>query len=138
MSPTASRFVLDASVAITWGLQGEDHPVADLAWSLLQIGSAVVPAIWWYEMRNVLVLCERRGRISPDDSDAFLLNLHQLRIEIEALSPSPRVITLARKHNLSAYDAAYLALALQESVGIATLDEQLERACLVEGVPLLR
>jgi predicted nucleic acid-binding protein len=134
----APRFVLDASVAIVWALSDEVHPVAELAFSFMQSGSAIVPAIWWYEIRNVLVQCERRGRISSDDSDAFLLNLGRFRIEMDALSPSPRVIELARKHNLSVYDAAYLALALRESLGIATLDHHLESACRIESVSLLR
>ena len=137
MTP-APRFVLDASVAIVWALRDEVHPVADLAFSAIQIGSAIVPVIWWYEMRNVLVQCERRGRIAPEDSDAFLIDLSRLRIEVDALSPSPRIMDLARKHNLSAYDAAYLVLAMRESLGVATLDQNLESACRIEAVPLLR
>ena len=136
MSPR--RFVLDASVAIVWALRDETHPIADLAFSELSHGSAIVPAIWWYEMRNVLVQCERRARIQPQDSDTFLLNLEQLRIEIEAFSPSPRVIDISRRHHLSSYDAAYLALAMRESLEIATLDRGLGDACLAEGVPLLK
>jgi predicted nucleic acid-binding protein len=134
----APRFVLDASVAIVWALRDENHPIADLAFSMMQIGSAVVPVIWWYEVRNVLIQCEQRGRILPDDSDLFLLNLGRLRIEVESLLPTPRVMDLARKHNLSTYDAAYLALAVRESLGIATLDRALESACRIEAVPLLR
>lgn len=134
----APRFVLDASVTIVWALRDEAHPVADLAFSAMQIGSAIVPAIWWYEVRNVLLQCERRGRITVDDSDAFLVGLGQLRIDVDALSPSPRIAELARKHNLSAYDAAYLALAMRESLGVATLDQGLESACRIEAVPLLR
>jgi predicted nucleic acid-binding protein len=121
-----------------WALRDELHPVADLAFAAMQSGLAVVPTIWWYEIRNILVQCERRGRILSGDSDRFLLDLGQLRIEVEALFPSPRVMELARKHNLSAYDAAYLALAIRESLGIATLDQSLESACRIEGVPLLR
>jgi predicted nucleic acid-binding protein len=130
--------VLDAAVAIVWALRDEAQPVADLAFSRMQLGAAVVPAIWWYEIRNILVQCERRGRILPDDSDAFLLDLGRLRIEVEALAPTPRVMELARKHNLSIYDSAYLALATRESLGIATLDQSLESACRIEAVPLLR
>lgn len=134
----AQRFVLDASIAITWAIRDEAHPAADLAFSALRAGSAIVPILWWYEIRNVLVKCERRGRILPEDSDEFLLNLERLRIEVDALSPSPRVMELARKHNLSTYDAAYLLLGLRESLAVATLDEGLEDACLAEGVKLLR
>lgn len=134
----APRFVLDASVAIVWALRDEAHPVADLAFSAMQIGSAIVPVIWWYEIRNILVQCERRGRITSADSDVFLIDLSRLRIDVDALSTGPRVMELARKHNMSAYGAAYLSLAMRESLGVATLDRNLESACRIEGVPLLR
>lgn len=132
------RFVLDASITIVWAMRDEDHPVADLAFSILEIGSATVPAIWWFEVRNILVLSERRGRILPDDSDIFLRSLEQLRIEIDPSPSHTSIMNLSRKHKLSTYDAAYLALATQESLGLATLDKALEAACLIEGVPLLR
>jgi predicted nucleic acid-binding protein len=43
---------------------------------------------------------------------------------------------LAREHQLSAYDAAYLELALREGVAIATLDRKLERIALKCGVEI--
>jgi predicted nucleic acid-binding protein len=43
---------------------------------------------------------------------------------------------LARSHNLSAYDAAYLELAMRRGVPLATLDEQLKDAARAVGVPL--
>lgn len=139
MNP-APRFVLDASATITWAMRDEDHPVADLAFSLLGIGigSAIVPTIWWYEIRNVLILNERRGRILPDDSELFLRSLEQLRIVVDRAPNHTAVMNLSRKHKLSVYDAAYLDLAIRESTGIATLDRELESACLIEGVPLIR
>ena len=48
------RFVLDASVTISWAMLDESNPVADLAFSALRSGTAVAPAIWWYEVRNIL------------------------------------------------------------------------------------
>jgi predicted nucleic acid-binding protein len=121
-------------------MRDEDHPVADLAFSLLGIGigSAIVPTIWWYEIRNVLILNERRGRILPDDSELFLRSLEQLRIVVDRAPNHTAVMNLSRKHKLSVYDAAYLDLAIRESTGIATLDRELESACLIEGVPLIR
>jgi hypothetical protein len=55
-------------------MRDEDHLLADLAFLEIQSGSAIVPGIFWYELRNILVLNERRNRISPDDVTRFLLD----------------------------------------------------------------
>jgi predicted nucleic acid-binding protein len=129
-------FVLDASIAITWALRDEDHPLADLAFLRIQSGTAIVPSIFWYEIRNVLVLNERRNRIAPEDSNRFLKSLEQLFIEMDP-HYGAQVIELSRKHNLPVYDASYLALAMRESIPLATLDKALTAAALSAGVPLL-
>jgi predicted nucleic acid-binding protein len=131
------RFVLDASVVITWAMRDEDHPIADLAFEKLQTDIAVVPAIWWYEIRNVLLLNERRNRISPEDSAQFLTDLSGFEIELRPPENSQFTIDLARQLKLSVYDAAYLALALSLKAPIATLDEALKSAAISTKVPLL-
>jgi len=131
------RFVLDASIVITWALRDEDHPLADLAFLELRSGSTIVPRIWWYEIRNVLVLNERRKRISPDDSNRFLLALELLSITVDASTGGTQVVDMARNYKLSVYDAAYLALALRERLPLATLDKALRDAAVAAGVSLL-
>ena len=131
------RFVLDASVAITWAMGDENHPIADIAFQRIQTDSAVVPAIWWYEIRNILLVNERRSRISSDDAARFLLDLAGFDIEVRPLENGQRTIDLARQHNLSVYDAAYLALAIEQNLPIATLDEVLRSAAVSMNVPAL-
>jgi len=131
------RYVLDASIAITWAMRDEDHPLADLALSYLTAGSAVIPGIWWYELRNILVVNERRNRITPEDSDRFIQSLEQLSIDTAFPQNGPQTMRLSRKHNLSVYDAAYLALAIEEILPLATLDRDLAAAAVSEGVTLL-
>ena len=131
------RFVLDASIAITWAMRDEDHVLADLAFLEIQSGLAIVPVIFWYELRNILVLNERRNRISPDDSTRFLLELEQLSIDMDSPRNGTQVMDLSRKYNLSVYDAAYLALAMRERVPLSTLDKDLRNAARAVGVPLL-
>jgi predicted nucleic acid-binding protein len=131
-------FVLDASVAISWALADEAYPLADIALLQLEkLGSAIAPAIFWYELRNILVLNERRGRIAPVDADQFLSKVGRLHIEIEFPGESASVVSLARKHSLSVYDSAYLALALREHLPLATLDKYLQSAAVAEGIALL-
>jgi predicted nucleic acid-binding protein len=45
-------------------------------------------------------------------------------------------LSLARSRSLSAYDAAYLELAMRRGLPLATLDEKLKAAGAVNGVPL--
>lgn len=131
------RFVLDASVTMTWAMADEDHPLAHRALDLLRSGSTMVPAIWWYEVRNILVASERRGRISPDDSGKFLLALQQLAIAVEGPGNDTQTIALARQYNLSVFDAAYLALSMRERLPLATLDRKLEATARDAGIQLL-
>ena len=57
-------FVLDASIAVTWAFEDEDHADATLALDRLQAGEARVPSLWWFELRNALLVNERRGRLT--------------------------------------------------------------------------
>ena len=68
-------FVLDASVSACWAFDDEDHPTAALALERLRTDEAHTPALWWYEMRNIVVVNERRGRLIREDRDIFLSSL---------------------------------------------------------------
>lgn len=130
-------FVLDASVTIVWAMLDETHPVAELAFQRLDTEGALVPAIWWYEIRNILLVNERRQRISLADSTQFLDNLQDYPIEVQGIPDHTTVAELARQYGLTIYDAAYLELALQHHIPIATLDKTLQAAAEAAGVPLL-
>jgi predicted nucleic acid-binding protein len=130
-------FVLDASVSACWAFADEDHHVADRAFSLLKSEEAVVPALWWFEVRNILVVNERRGRIRERDTDLFLRALAQFRIRVDRAPEHVDVLRLARTQNLSVYDAAYLEVAHRERLPLATLDRRLGEAARLTGVPLL-
>ena len=130
-------FVLDASITACWAFQDEDHPDAGLAFHRMRAEEAVVPCLWWFEVRNILVVNERRRRIAESDTAAFLLNLSRLRVRMDRLPEGDAVLRLARTHRLSVYDAAYLELAKREGLPLATLDADLRGAAAEEGVALL-
>lgn len=88
----------------------------------------LVPPIFWYEIRNVLVVNERRGRIGAGQSASFLALLNELPISIEPLPPDAGVLQIARDHRLSIYDASYLELAFREGLPLATLDHAMVTA----------
>lgn len=132
-------FVLDASVCLAWAFADEPNPTADHAGRLLQTGSetAYAPDIWWYEVRNALVVAERRGRISLAGTAIFLQQIAQLRIELVSWRDDLQLLDLARRCKLAIYDAAYLALAQREHLPLTTLDRNLELAAASEGIELL-
>jgi predicted nucleic acid-binding protein len=129
-------FVLDASITACWAFQDEDHPDARLAFHQMRSEEAVVPCLWWFEVRNTLVVNERRRRIAESGTAAFLLSLSRLRIRIDRAPDEGAVLRLARTHRLSVYDAAYLELAQREGLPLATLDADLKKAAAGEGVAL--
>ena len=131
------RFVLDASVTLSWAMRDEDNPLADIAFEYIQTDSSLVPAIWWYEIRNALLISERRGRIEGGDIAKFLSAVSRFDIEVRAPEAGQRTMDLAREYRLSIYDAAYLALASEEKIPLATLDERLQSAARSAGVSLL-
>jgi predicted nucleic acid-binding protein len=130
-------FVLDASTTACWAFQDEDHPDAEVALDRIRSEEALVPCLWWFEVRNILVVNERRKRLTESDSASFLLNLSRLRIRIDRDPDEGAVLRLARSQRLSVYDAAYLELAQRQGVPLSTLDADLKKAAISEGVALL-
>jgi predicted nucleic acid-binding protein len=130
-------FVLDASVAACWYFGDEHDTRADFALDLLAADTALTPVHWWFEIRNVIVVGERRGRGSERYAAGFLAGLHDLSIELAALPDEADVFALARRHRLTFYDAAYLELAKREQLPLATLDDDLAAAARAEGVALV-
>lgn len=132
-----TSFVMDASVTASWAFDDEDHPVAARALDRLRQHEARVPALWWFEVRNTLLINERRGRLTESDTLIFLGGLAALGILIDHAPDEAAVLALARRHRLTAYDASYLELARRECIGLATLDSRLAAAARIENVPLL-
>lgn len=128
--------VVDASVAAAWFLPDEDSDVADAVMDALLQKTACAPDLLRHEVRSVLLMGERRKRISNDLVLASLIRLRHLPIVIADSGEDALVVGLARKHQLSAYDAAYLALAITEGIPLATLDKKLRQAAVAEAVPL--
>ena len=133
-------FVLDASMTVSWVFEDESTPFTVGVLKSLETVHAIVPALWPFEVANVLSAAERRGRINAAAQAEFLERLRLLPIEIErrpAVWLAQQILPLARTYRLSAYDAAYLELAIREGLPLATLDEELRRAASAAGVALV-
>jgi predicted nucleic acid-binding protein len=135
-----SRFILDASVVLTWCFPDENSALAQrIAHRFQQGDSAIAPSFWPHEVLNALLVGEKRKRISRELAQTFLAELAALPVELQHLPADDvfgRVQSLGREHGLTAYDAAYLDLAESNGLALATLDEDLIRACKKAGVAL--
>jgi predicted nucleic acid-binding protein len=131
-------FVIDASVTMAWCFDDEATPDTEGVLDQLSIEQAVVPALWQLEVTNVLLVAERRRRITEAQAARFLELLIHLPITVDA-TPTDLTAVLAagRRHRLSAYDAAYLVLAERSAAPLATLDRTLATACRAAGVRLM-
>jgi len=129
-------FVIDASVLATWFLEDEVDPrVEFIVESLARLG-ACAPSLFVFEIRNALLVNERRRRVTAAQSAEFVRELSRTRIRLEAPSHDLDLLALARERDLTVYDAAYLELAIREGLPLATLDRALEKAAFAEGVAL--
>ena len=133
-------FVLDASMTLSWAFEDEATSFTDHVLARLNETSALAPAVWPFEVASVLTTAERKGRIQAAEQSEFLEWLRLLPVAVEhrpATWLCQQILPLTRAYRLSAYDAAYLELALREALPLATLDSDLQIAARVAGATLL-
>jgi predicted nucleic acid-binding protein len=130
-------FVLDASMTMTWCFADESTPYSRSVLQLLLNTYAEVPAVWVFEVANVLAIGERRQRIGAALSDEFMNTLSGLDIRIEPTPPGTELLLLVRRYGVTAYDAVYLELAKRKGLALATFDSDLIKAGSQESVALL-
>jgi predicted nucleic acid-binding protein len=135
-----SRFILDASVTLCWCFENQATDYTEAIFERLAGGEEVsVPFIWPVEVANVLVTAERRKVLKVAQVRGFVEELSAWPIQVDTLGVDrafQQILGTAREHNLSAYDAAYLELAIREGLPLATLDEDLRRAARAVGVKI--
>ena len=129
--------VVDCSVFLAWSLADEDEPVATEAMRRVVGAGGVAPGIWWYELRNALLMNERRGRLTAQHVAETLADCAALGIETDGRHDESLVLGLAREHALSVYDASYLEVASRRRLPLATLDRKLSEAAVAAGVPTI-
>ena len=125
------HFVIDNSVVMSWCFKDETSKYADAILHRLSEATAFVPSIWPLEVVNVLLVAERKRRLSVADSTRFITLLTQLPIVVEVGHPEKsmkELLIFARANKLSSYDASYLDLAMKSGYPIATLDTKLIQA----------
>jgi len=127
--------VIDANIAIAW-FRPTPSKLADAALEELSKQGAVVPALWRWEVQDVLRRLSDTGHLKIPVEDA-LEEMRQLPISIDAdasFGLFGNALVLARRHALSVYDAAYLDVSVRHHMRLATIDKQLAAAAKSTGL----
>lgn len=131
------RRVIDASIAAAWFLPDEQNDAADRLMADLKSAPGLVPSLFWFETRNLFLTAERRGRIEAGGAALSMAQLRRLPLQDEGAGNDALVLSIASRRALSGYDASYLALAVQQSVPLATGDKRMADAAALEGIATL-
>jgi predicted nucleic acid-binding protein len=120
------RLIVNASVAIAWVHPGQATAETNALLGWVEQGtSLVIPALWSVEVANALLVLERRGKLTAEERTTAVSALLALNCEIDHEMASlalTRLSQLAEETKLSAYDAAYLELALRLNLPLACKD----------------
>ena len=138
---SGKALVIDASTALGFILKDEQAGPSMAALAALEQGAPTfVPAHWAVEVANGLVMAERRKRLTQAEMAEALDLLAALPVTIDpetATRLGGTTAGLARQYRLTAYDAAYLELAMRRGATLATTDQALAKAAVAAGVVTL-
>jgi len=136
-----ASLVIDASAILPWCFDDEAIAYTEGLLNRCAAGEEVmVASVWPLEITNGLLSVQRRGRVTAERVEQFLVQILRLRIYVEPFTTQQAVRDvkqLAQTHQLTAYDAAYLELALRYNLPLATLDIELKQASFAIGVRLI-
>lgn len=134
-----AALVIDSSLAAAWCFPDERTDYTnDILQAICTPLEAVAPRLWAYEVRNSVLMGLRRKRITPAHAQEFLESVKVLPIRLTDPVSYDGVFSLAERHGLTVYDAAYLDLALREGLPLASLDHALCKAAGNSGVVLFQ
>lgn len=128
----------DISAILAQAFDDEDAAYAEAVLEAIGADEAVVPTLFWFELRNALLMGERRKRLTPARTTAFLFDLALLPFSVDESPREASVLDLARQHTLTVYDAAYLELAQRKNLPLATLDDALIKAAKNSAIAIFK
>ena len=131
--------VLDASIVLAGTMPDENSDRASGILEHVAEEGAFAPAIFLWEVANVLSIAVRRNRLPFAQAEEIFDDISELNIAIEDTQPATiwvDVFELSQRHSISVYDAGYLELALRMKHPLATLDKALANAAMRENLRL--
>lgn len=131
--------VVDASAVGPIVFADEAHLLPASAAERLLTGALIVPMHWHLEVANMVEAAVRRRRLTLEQASHVLRTLSvDPQVDLETSRRAWRyIVPLARRHQLTVYDAAYLELAIRSEGSLASNDADLVAAARLEGVPLI-
>ncbi|MGD9814929.1 MAG: type II toxin-antitoxin system VapC family toxin [Hyphomonadaceae bacterium] len=134
-------FVIDASAMLSWCFDDEKPRNAETVLRRLAKGGMAAPAHFPLECVNIIRVGERERRLTVQQASAFIALVESLRIEIDAETARrawSETAELSRRTGLTAYDAAYLELAIRRQATLVSRDKQLIKAAEANKTPVFR
>lgn len=132
-----NTLVIDASATAPIVLDDEANDIIAEVAEAIALGSCIAPGNWPWEMSNIIWKTLRAKRIKKFEVDLIRKSLETFGVEIDHESMTAALdstLDVAIAHNLTAYDAAYLELAIRRKASLASLDAALRRAAVAEGI----
>ena len=138
--PPKAGLVIDSSISVAWCFRDEQDEYSQSVLDALVSEQALVPDLWHLEVANTLLVGERRRRSTHANTVTWLGFLCSLPIAVDDETKAQsfaNTLNLARDHNLSAYDAAYLELAIRKNACLASCDAALVAAAARRRIVVL-
>jgi predicted nucleic acid-binding protein len=132
--------IADISIVLAWMFEEEQTAEALKVLRLIERAGLLVPPLWWYELENGILMGERRARKNQSETAEFLKLVKALPIRTDDVPRhriSETILEIGRKHQLTAYDAAYVELSLREEAPLATFDAAIRRCAPKIGIKLI-
>lgn len=129
-----TAFVLDASTVLAWLLRDERAAEADALIEYVNRDGAAAPQLMALEVPSGLRNRIRRGLLTIADRDLLLEDFAKLSIAWDVQVDPAGLARLSDRHDLTIYDATYLALAIRLGLPLATLDRRLATAARDAGL----
>jgi predicted nucleic acid-binding protein len=127
-------------VVLSWLFEEEQTAKALEVLRRIETYGLLVPPLWWSELENGVLMGERRARKSIVETSAFLGLVRALPIQTDD-APRHRVsddiLEIGRRHQLTAYDATYVELAVRHAAPLATFDVAIRKCGPRLGITLM-
>jgi predicted nucleic acid-binding protein len=129
--------VLDASAVLTWLLPSQATARGNRLLEKADEYEFIAPDVFQWEVANVLLTKARRGSISIRDALDLLAGV-EITFDHPLVGEEVRqLMDVAAVSGLSLFDAAYLALAIEQDAGLASRDGVLLKAAAGMGVDVV-